>query len=151
MSIIRSCVCVTAFHQALSKNKKLQFIIREGGETQREGEREREKGRERVMLGIPDCWKGGEKTNAKLLPEMIKDTSVFYREQPAKLLQKIRGDKAAKEMVIRARSWWSFLKNSHYMKKSSLVSKKKRVPRADITKEHIDDQCPMLHSIRQSR
>lgn len=36
---------------------------------------------------------------------MIKDTSAFYREQPAKLLQKIRGDKAAKEMVIRARSW----------------------------------------------
>lgn len=57
---------------------------------------------------------------------MIKDSSTFYREQPAKLLQKMVGDKAEKEMVIGARSWRYFLKNSHYMKKILLSQKKKK-------------------------
>jgi len=41
---------------------------------------------------------------------MIKDTSEFYRQQPAKLLQKMVRDKAEKELVIRGTSWGSFLK-----------------------------------------
>lgn len=34
---------------------------------------------------------------------MIKGTSKFYREQPAKLLQKMVGDKADKKLVIKDR------------------------------------------------
>lgn len=56
---------------------------------------------------------------------MIKDTSTFYREQPAKLPQKMVGDKAEKELVIRGGSWGSFLKKSCHMKIPSPVSKNK--------------------------
>lgn len=57
---------------------------------------------------------------------MIKDTSKFYVEQPAKLLQKMVGDKAEQELLIRGRSWRPFLEKSHHIKISSLVSKNKR-------------------------
>lgn len=58
-------LCVAAFHQALSKNKKLQFIIREGGETQREGEREGERERE-SNAGNPRLLKRRGKNQRKI-------------------------------------------------------------------------------------
>lgn len=144
MSIICSCVFV------LLHCIKLPLKIKTPIHNQRERERER------IMLGIPDYWKGeGNKPTQNCCLRWLKALQNFIGNSLQNCYRKWWE-------IRQTRSWLSkigrSLRPSLEKKESNCMKyplwspkKKKKVPRAHTTKEHTADQCPILHSIRQSR